>query len=205
VPFRLLLITDGFDGATVERVAAALGALAPGEAAVQLRAKALSGRALYDAAAALKRVTDERGAPLLVNDRVDVARAVGAAGAHLPARGLPAKAARRAAGENFLLGASTHSLDELAMAVRGGVDYATFGPVFPTASKAAFGAPLGLAALAAAVAASPVPLFALGGVDATRAADCARAGARVACIGAALGRPDAADGARALAAALGAA
>jgi thiamine-phosphate pyrophosphorylase len=202
IAFKLLLVTDGFDADTVARVDAALAALAPGMAAVQLRAKSLSGRALYEAAVALKHVTDERGAALLVNDRVDVARAIGAAGAHLPARGLPPRAARRAAGEALLLGASTHSLDELRMAARGGADYVTFGPVFPTASKAAFGPPVGLERLAEGVREAGVPVFALGGVDADRARECVRLGARVACIGAVLGRPDAAAGARALAAAV---
>ncbi|HZS38492.1 MAG TPA: thiamine phosphate synthase [Polyangia bacterium] len=202
IGFRLLLVTDGFDGETCARAAAALDALAPGTAAVQLRAKSLSARELFDAGMALKRVTAERGAALLVNDRVDVARAVGAEGAHLPARGLPLKPARRVAGEALLLGASTHSLDELRMAVRSGADYVTFGPVFPTASKAAFGPPVGVALLEAAVREAGVPVFALGGVDAARARECVRLGARVACIGAVLGRADSAAGARALAAAI---
>jgi len=195
---RLLLITDGWDADTARRVEAALAALPAGLAAVQLRAKALSGRALHDAALVLRTITAAHGAPLLVNDRIDVARAAGADGAHLPANGLPTKAARRAAaGDGFLLGASTHSLDELRMA--GAVDYVVFGPVFAAAGK---GPPVGIAALGEAVRAARVPVFALGGVDAVRAAECVRAGARVACIGAVLGAADPAAGARAMAAAL---
>lgn len=187
------------------RVDAALAALPAGVAAVQLRAKQLDGRALLDAARALGEVTRGR-ALLFVNDRVDVALAAGADGAHLPARGLPARAARRAVemtGKSLLIGCSTHSLAEARASERSGADFVTFGPVFATASKAAFGPPLGLQALAEGARAVAVPVFALGGVDAQRAPACVERGARVACIGAVLGAADPAAGARLLLAAAG--
>jgi thiamine-phosphate pyrophosphorylase len=204
VGFRLYLVTDGWDATTAARVDAALAVLPPGSAAVQLRARSLSGRALYEAAQTLGAVTRARGAPLVVNDRGDVALAVGAAGVHLPARGLPAKVARRLVGAPLLVGASTHSLDEAEMAARGGADFVCFGPVLPTASKAPYGPPLGWEALAAA-ARLPVPVFAIGGIDAAAAARAATTGARAACIGAVLGQATpaaAAHGARAMATAL---
>ena len=194
--FRLLLITDGFDDATPNRVAAALRELPRGCAAVQLRAKTLDGRALYRAARTLRTVT-----PILViNDRVDIALAAGADGVHLPARGLPVAAARTLVGDRWI-GVSTHTRDEALAAARGGADYVVFGPVWPTKGK---GPPLGIDALAEVVrACAPVPVFALGGVDADRAPAVVAVGARVACIGAVLGLDDAAAGARALAAAIG--
>jgi thiamine-phosphate pyrophosphorylase len=202
--FRLLLITDGFDEQTAGRVEAALAALPAGTAAVQLRAKTLGGAALYRAAGELLALARTHDTALLVNDRADVARACGAAGVHLPVRGLPPAVARQCLGAGAIIGASTHSLAEAEAAWRGGADYVTFGPVFATPSKAAWGAPVGLAALTAAVRAARGPLFALGGIDgAARAAEVAACGARVACIGAVLGRADAAAGARALAAAIG--
>ena len=201
--FRILLITDGFGADTVARVEAALGALPPGIAAVQLRAKELAGGALYGAAEALRAVTRARGAALMINDRADVALAVGADGVHLPVRGLPVAAARRWLGDRLRIGASTHSAAEAAAAWRGGADYITFGPVWATASKAAYGPPVGLDALDAAVRAAAGPVFALGGVDASRARECAARGARVACIGAVLGQRDPAAAARALFAAIG--
>jgi thiamine-phosphate pyrophosphorylase len=203
--FRLLLITDGWNESTAARVDAALSALPAGTTAVQLRCKTLTGRAMTSAALALREVTRARGALFLVNDRVDVALASGADGVHLPSNGLPPKPARRAAGEALLLGASAHSLDEARMAERAGIDYVTFGPVFPTASKAAFGPPLGLDRLSEAVRALTVPVFALGGIDLERAPACIAAGARVACIGAVLGDgvSDPAQGARALGARIG--
>jgi thiamine-phosphate pyrophosphorylase len=194
--FRLLCITDGFDDDTPNRVAAALRALPDGMAAVQLRAKSLDGRALYLAATRLRPI-----APILVvNDRVDVALAAGADGVHLPARGLDVVAARALVGAR-LVGVSTHTRDEAIRAARAGADYVVFGPVWPTPGK---GPPTGLDALADVVrACAPVPVFALGGVDAERARAAVATGARLACIGAVLGRSDAAAGARALAAAIG--
>jgi thiamine-phosphate pyrophosphorylase len=200
---RLYLITDGWEGTTAERVDAALAALPAGTAAVQLRAKALPGGALLAAARQLSEITRARGALLFINDRIDVALAAGADGAHLPVSGLPPQAARRVGGPGLHLGCSTHSLAEAQRAVAGGADFVTFGPVWPTASKAAYGPPVGPEQLAEAVAALPVPVFALGGVDATRAARCAELGAGVACIGAVLGQDDPGRAARALGVSLG--
>jgi len=199
--FRVLLITDGFDGETASRVAAALREL-PG-AAVQLRAKRLDGAALYAAARALRPV-----APiLLVNDRADVALAAGCDGVHLPARGLDVASARALVGEGRILGVSTHTREEAIAAARAGADYVVFGPVWPTGARpgdGAKGAAVGVEALAEVVrACAPVPVFALGGVDAARAPAVLAVGARIACIGAVLARPDVAPSARALAAAIG--
>jgi thiamine-phosphate pyrophosphorylase len=201
ISHQLLLITDGFDGETVGRVRVALREL-PG-AAVQLRAKRLDGAALYAAARALREV-----APiLLVNDRADVALAAGCDGVHLPARGLDVAAARGLVGATRLVGVSTHSREEAIAAARAGADYVVFGPVWPTGTRpgdAAKGAAVGVEALAEVVrACAPMPVFALGGVDAARAPAVLAVGARIACIGAVLARLDVAPSARALAAAIG--
>ncbi len=194
---RLLLITPGYDADTARGVASALGALPAGLAAVQLRAKNLGGRALLDAARTVAAITQPRGVPLYINDRVDVALAAGAQGVHLPPRGLPPKYARlavtRSGDRPFTVGASTHSLDEAVMSARGGADYIIFGPIWPTPGK---GPPVGVDALRAVLDAVTIPVFALGGIDATRARKCVRLGARVACISAVLGAADPADGAR---------
>ncbi len=113
---------------------------------------------------------------ILVNDRLDVAVAAGAAGVHLPARGFPVDEVRRSYPE-LLIGASTHNLEELRRAADGGADFAVFGPVFETPSKKAYGPPVGLDKLAEAVRAVNIPVLALGGVTLENAADCLRAGA----------------------------
>jgi thiamine-phosphate pyrophosphorylase len=210
---RLMLITDGVSephggpGAAplFARIEAALAAAPPGAVVLQLRNKGLGGRELWRLAERLRELTARKGALLLVNDRLDVARIVGADGVHLPSSGLPVGAARRVAGEALLISAATHSLSEARMAALGGADLVTYGPIWPTPSKPELPAaalapgqgvvrPRGLAALGETVRAVPVPVFALGGVDGPeRAAACAAVGARVACLRAGLSGPDAAD------------
>lgn len=124
------------------------------------------------------RLTNGSDTRLLVNDRADIARAAGADGVHLTTRSLEARVVRRTFGEDFLIGVSAHSLAEASDARREGADFATFGPVFDTPSKRAYGQPTGLVALEeAAHALSPFPLLALGGITLDNARDTLRAGA----------------------------
>lgn len=180
------------------RLAAALAGLPRGAGAVHLREKDLGGADLLALARALLAVCRGRGARLLVNDRLDVALAAGADGVHLPAAGVPPGEARRLLGPAALVGVSCHSAADVALALRGGASYATFSPVWATPSKAAYGAPVGLAALAEA-AGLGLPLVALGGVDAANAGQAFAAGAAgVAAIRAWLVGPDPAGAAAAL-------
>jgi thiamine-phosphate pyrophosphorylase len=132
---------------------------------------------------------------LIVNDRVDVALASGADGAHLPSRGLDVKNVRRVVPKGFVVGVSTHSLAEARMAERGGADYVVFGPVFASPGKSA---PVGVPALAEVVKALAIPVFALGGVGVDNAGECQAAGARLACISAVFKSADPAATVRAL-------
>lgn len=153
-----------------------LSALArAGFPAVQLREKDLDDRALHDLAAGARAAFPPPG-KLLINARADVALAVGADGVHLPASGLPTAALRERLGPDLLLGRSTHSPEEVREAAAQGADYVTFGPVYPTPSKATYGPPPGLAGLARA-AGSGVPVLALGGVTLDRLGEVAAAGA----------------------------
>ncbi|HLV61064.1 MAG TPA: thiamine phosphate synthase [Fredinandcohnia sp.] len=171
--FRLYLVTDRRLVDDLPRaVERALSALPRGAAAVQLREKDLSARALYELGLRLREVTARYGAPLLVNDRADVARAIGADGLHLPGSGFEVADARAVLGEGALVGASGHGIDELAR--RTGADFATFSPVFPSPGK---GPAVGTGALSEAARAAGMPLFALGGVDAERVPEVLRAGA----------------------------
>lgn len=204
---RLYLITGDRRGRDLERaLAAALGALPAGGAAVQVRAKALTTRELLDLTRRVVAAAEPHGAPVLVNDRLDVALAAGADGVHLPEAGLSIADARTAAGDApILVGRSTHSAADAGRAADDGADLVVVGPIFETPSKAAYGPPLGLSALRDA--ASTVArahrdrprLFALGGItDRDRALACFDHGADgVATIRGVL---DAADPARAAAA-----
>lgn len=108
------------------------------------------------------RICSERSVPVIVNDHVQMAVDHGACGAHVGQQDMPAEAARRILGEGCL-GISTHSLEEVRGAVAAGADYLGFGPCFPTRTKGyGKGQPRG--ALAEAMARSPVPVFAIGGI-----------------------------------------
>jgi thiamine-phosphate pyrophosphorylase len=152
-------------------------ALRGGVRAVQLRERDLSTRDLLVLANRLRALTAERGALLLVNDRIDVALACAADGVHLPASSFAVRDARALLGPGRLIGVSTHRPDEVATAAEGGADFAVFGPVHDTPSKRAHGPPLGLAALRRAAAAAAIPVYAIGGIDAPCAAEARRRGA----------------------------
>jgi len=191
-PFRLYVVTDRSLCADrgLEAVLAMLAAsLPPGTLGVELREKDLPARDLLAMARSVKAALAPFGVPLLVNDRLDVAVAAGADGVHLPASGLDPRAVRAA--YDGLIGVSTHSARELAALDPAAVDLATFGPVFDTPSKRAFGPPLGLPALREAVAASRVPVFAIGGVSPATAGSLRGSGAYgVAVVSAVLGADD---------------
>lgn len=153
-------------------------AVAASVSLIQLREKNLSAHALYELTLRAAALTARSATRLLVNDRADIARAAGADGVHLSTRSLAARAVRHAFGEDFLIGVSTHSLEEARAARDGGADFAVFGPVFGTPSKHAYGAPVGLEALrASAQTLKPFPLIALGGVTLENAASALLAGA----------------------------
>ncbi|HEV2914129.1 MAG TPA: thiamine phosphate synthase [Pyrinomonadaceae bacterium] len=146
---------------------------------IQLREKNLSARSLFELSVGLARLTRGSDTRLLVNDRADIARAAGADGVHLTTRSLDPLIVRRAFGDDFLIGVSTHSLAE-ARAARdlGAADFATFGPVFDTPSKRAYGPPVGPDRLReAARSLVPFPLVALGGITRANAREALRAGA----------------------------
>ncbi len=174
---RVYLVSDRRLAADLAGAArAALGGLPPRTAAVQLREKDLPARDLLELARALRRVCAEAGQALLVNDRIDVALAADADGVHLPAAGVPPAQARRLLGAGRLVAVSCHGAAEVAEALRQGADFATFGPIFDTPSKRAFGPPLGVEQLREA-AAMGLPLVGLGGIDAARAGEVLAAGA----------------------------
>ena len=162
--FALYLITDRRQVSGGDLPGAVLAALEGGVRAVQLREKDLCPRELYPLALELRRLTRRFGARLLINDRVDIALAVEADGVHLGGGSLPTQTARNLLGPRRLIGVSTHRPEEIACAGKDGADFVTFGPVFHTPSKAAYGPPQGIEALEAACASAALPVFALGGI-----------------------------------------
>lgn len=148
---------------------------------IQIREKDLSGRELAALVSeALRRIP--KSCHLLVNDRLDVACALGAAGLHLGEQSILVQAAKRFVSErnfgtDFLVGVSTHSLEAARAAERDGADYVHFGPVFETPSKVAFGPPQGVERLAEVCRSVSIPVMAIGGITLEHARDCVAAGA----------------------------
>lgn len=175
--FRLYLITDRHQAPGGDLFAAVEGALAGGVRAVQLREKDIPPRDLLELARAMRKLTDRYGAKLIINDRADIALATGADGVHLGETGIPADAARRILGGERFIGVSCHSRESALAAAKAGADFITFGPVYPTPSKAAYGAPVGLKLLAEAVSLLSIPVFALGGIKRENTPDTLAAGA----------------------------
>ena len=150
-------------------------ALQAGADMVQIREKDLATRELH--ALAVRAIQANPGRTILINSRVDVALAAGAAGAHLPASAPASASFRRIAPPPFQFGVSCHSADEVRQAEQDGADFAVFGPVFDTPSKRAYGPPQGLEKLAEACRTVRIPVLALGGVSLANARACLDAGA----------------------------
>ena len=186
--FSLYLVTDrsALPATSIQDVVESC--LAAGLKAVQLREKDLAVRDLLGLAHALRDSTRRHGARLLINDRADVALAVGADGVQRAGTSLPVSALRAISPPGFLIGASVHAVDEARTAESDGADFLLFGPVYDTPSKHRYGAPQGIAALERATSAVGKPVFGVGGVTPARVAEVVRAGAAgVAVIGAILG------------------
>jgi thiamine-phosphate pyrophosphorylase len=176
VSARLVIVTDrrlvrGVDE-LAPRIAAALAAAPAGSVMVQVREKDLDGGPLV----ALVRSIQALGAPVWVNDRLDVALATGAHGVHLPEAGLAIEDARRLAG-GMLIGCSRHAAADARAAAAAGANLVQLGPIWPTPSKT--GEPLGPGVLAVrAELPARVRLVAVGGIDSqARAREAAAAGA----------------------------
>ncbi|MDK3255062.1 thiamine phosphate synthase [Blastococcus capsensis] len=179
----LHVLTDARGGrAALVAVAAAVAAGAP---VVQVRAKDCTDRVLYDFATEVLALCVPAGVTCLVNDRVDVALAVGADGTHLGATDLPVAAARRVAGPGHVIGGTARDPERARQLVAEGADYLGVGPSWPTTTKTGLPDALGPAGIRAVAEAVDVPVVAIGGVTAGRVADLVTAGAAgVAVVGA---------------------
>ncbi len=172
-----MVITDprcGEGRSILDVVRASLDGGAP---AVQLRDKTGDTRAMFELAMLLREETTRTGALFFVNDRVDVAIAARADGAHLGADDLPIAAAREMVPAGFLLGRSVDTPEEAAEAEAEGADYLGIGPVFGTPSKTDAAPPIGVEGVAACRSITRLPIVAIGGLDAVSSRAVAAAGA----------------------------
>lgn len=156
-------------------------ALEGGVTLVQYRAKTASSAEMYAEALQLKALCNSFKVPLIINDRLDIAMAVGAAGVHLGQDDLPCAAARKILGEDYIIGVSAHNPAEAAEALESGADYLGCGAVFGTATKADV-KKLGTDGLAAICKAKGLPVVGIGGVTADNYREVRAAGADGAAI-----------------------
>jgi thiamine-phosphate pyrophosphorylase len=179
IDYSLYLVTDRHLALGRDTVSIVRAAVRGGVTCVQLREKHGSTRLFIEQARAVRELLNslEATIPLIVNDRIDVALAVGADGVHLGQSDMDIRDARRLAGPSMIIGISAESVADAVRAESEGADYLGISPVFATPTKTDTAPPLGLEGVAAIRAAVALPLVAIGGINADNAAAIIRAGA----------------------------
>lgn len=186
----LHVITDTVLQSRFTHVQLAELVIAGGADIIQLRQKQGTTRELVEIALQMQEVCARYGVPLIVNDRVDVSLAAGAAGVHLGQEDLPMAAARRLLPAG-LLGASARTPEKILEAVRAGADYIGFGPIYATSSKPDAEQPKGLEGLRRMCGLTACPVIAIGGITERTAFEVVRAGAHgIAVLSAVCCQPD---------------
>lgn len=173
---RLYLVTDASPcSQPIERCVRE--AIAGGVGMVQLREKGLSDARLLDVATRCASVCRDQNIPFIVNDRLDIALACGADGVHVGQDDLPIASIRSVAGDDFIVGLSTHSPDQIEEAAQLGPDYIGVGPVYETPTKEGRKA-VGVELVSYAARHAAQPFFAIGGLDPSNVVEVVQAGAR---------------------------
>jgi len=175
---RLCLVTDRTQTRGRDLTAVVGECLAAGLPAVQVREKDLGAADLAFVCRRLRALTLDRRALLIVNDRVDVALAVGADAVQRTSTSLPIEDIRAIADKRLRIGVSVHSLEEAVEAELKGADWVVFGPVYDTPSKRAYGPPQGVARLERVAATVRLPVIAIGGINPERVREVQQGGAR---------------------------
>lgn len=143
---------------------------------VQLREKAGSSRELLDWAKRVKEITDKYDLPLLIDDRIDIAQASGAAGVHLGQSDIPVKIARQILGLDAIIGATAKTLEQAAVAANEGADYLGCGAIFPTTTHVKT-VQTSVATFKAVCESVTIPVYAIGGMRPERVNAVANTGA----------------------------
>ena len=162
-----------------------------GARVVQMREKELSDREFFEMARIFRQRTEQAGMTLIINDRVDVCRAVEADGVHLGQDDFPLREARRLLGPNTILGVSTHRVEQALRAVEEGADYINVGPIFETQTKQHSGPPVGLDLFREIRRLVNIPITVMGGIKLENLDQVLEAGARrIAVVSAVVGADD---------------
>lgn len=144
---------------------------------IQIRERDLGTRELLQFVEAVYRLARPFRVPCLINDRVDLVLATGAAGVHLRADSMPTKEARKCLGAGYLIGKSVHSAEEVVQSEQEGADFVVLGPVYETPSKRQYGPPLGVRVIHEASERCTIPVYAIGGMTPARVENVMAAGA----------------------------
>ena len=174
---RLHVITDTTIQSQFTHAELAEMAIAGGADTIQFRQKDGNARELVESAQTVQSVCAERGVSLIVNDRADIALAVGAAGAHFGQDDLPIAVGRRILPPEMIIGASARTEEKILEAISAGADYIGFGPIYQTSSKPDAELPKGLDALQRMCEIAQCPVIAIGGITAETAYEVIHAGA----------------------------
>jgi thiamine-phosphate pyrophosphorylase len=177
VDYSLYLVTDrglARGRSTLEIVSAAVHG---GTTVVQLREKDCSTRDFIEQALTIKEFLKDRGVPLIINDRLDVAQAVKADGVHLGQSDMALGVAKKILGDSMIIGISAESLQDAVEAEKGGADYLGVSPIYATPTKTDTAPPLGLEGLQEIRKAVRLPLVGIGGLNRGNAAEVIRNGA----------------------------
>lgn len=164
IDYSLYLCTDRrlMTSPTIE--ASVESALRGGTTVIQLREKDCSSREFYELGLRVKKITERYNAPLIINDRVDIALAVGAAGVHVGQGDLPCKVVREIVGPDMIVGVSAATLEEAVRAEQDGADYLGVGAMYATATKTDT-RPVSMEELLKIRAAVKIPIVVIGGIN----------------------------------------
>lgn len=166
-------------------------AILGGVTLVQVREKTVSSRMFYDISMEVKKVTDYYNIPLIINDRLDIAQAVDAAGVHLGQSDLDMVTARKILGNDKIIGISAGNVKEALEAEKNGADYVGVGAVYYTGTKKDADAPIGISGLQAVVNSITIPAVGIGGINQYNFKDVLATGAAgISVISAILGKSD---------------
>jgi len=175
--YSLYLVTDRKLAKHGDVSSVVNAALDGGTSVVQLRDKDASTREMIELGQKLRTVTERKGVPLLVNDRVDVALAIKADGVHVGQDDMPVGMVRKLVGADMIIGMSAGTVEEAVQAESDGADYLGVGAVYATSSKSDAGDPIGTQALKAIVDSVSIPVVAIGGINGKNAHECITQGA----------------------------
>lgn len=199
MPYDLYVITDQRISLGRSHREIVEAALAGGATVIQFRDKEMEEAKAIEVCQELHRLTQKKGVPFIINDRVEVAKIVGAEGVHLGQEDTPCHLARKMLGREKIIGVSAKTIEQARKAVEEGADYLGVGPIYPTTTKPGADKALGVGRLKEIRSSVNIPLVAIGGIKEDNLEEVLKAGADgVAVISAVVNAPDLTEACRRL-------